>query len=57
MHGPRRQESRMTSNSKKNDEPLARWEGEGGAPAEPKAPPSWLARMKAWLAGLWSVPR
>ena len=49
----------MTSEPKKNaaDEPIARWEDEGGAPAAPKAPPSWTAKLKAALTRLWSFFR
>jgi hypothetical protein len=49
MHGPPRRGSLMTSEPKKSsDEPLAAWESEGGAPAEPKADASWMARVLAF---------
>ena len=39
----------MTKIPKKDaEEPVAAWESEGGAPAEPKVPTSWLDRMLAF---------
>jgi hypothetical protein len=46
----------MTNKPEKNaDEPVAAWESEGGAPAEPLAPSSAFAALKAALLRMWSA--
>jgi len=40
---------------KNSEEPVAAWESEGGAPAEPRAPLSALAALKAALLRLWGA--